>query len=60
MNRPGKFRKAFAAATVHDFFNLLSILIFLPLELAFGFLEKLSGAVAHVVENIGTVDASGS
>ena len=59
VNRPGEFRNAFAAATVHDFFNLLSILIFLPLELAFGFLEKLSGAVTHVVENIGTVDASG-
>ena len=59
VNRPGEFRNAFAAATVHDFFNLLSILIFLPLELTFGFLEKLSGAATHVVEDIGTVDASG-
>ena len=60
VNRPGEFRKAFAAATVHDFFNLLSILIFLPLELAFGFLEKLSGALTHVIENFGAVDASGN
>ena len=59
VNRPGEFRSAFAAATVHDFFNLLSILIFLPLELAFGFLERLSGALTHVIENIETVDASG-
>lgn len=59
VKQPGEFRNAFAAATVHDFFNLLSIVIFLPLELAFGFLEKLSGAMTHVVENIGTVDASG-
>ena len=59
VNRPGEFRNALAAATVHDFFNLLSILIFLPLELTFGFLEKLSGAATHVVENLGTVDASG-
>ena len=58
-NRPGEFRSAFAAATVHDFFNLLSILIFLPLELAFGFLERLSGVLTHVVENIEAVDASG-
>ena len=28
-----EFRRAFAAATVHDGFNLLSILIFLPLEM---------------------------
>ena len=59
MKRPGEFRNAFAAATIHDFFNLLSILIFLPLELAFGVLEKLSGAATHFIENIETVDASG-
>ena len=59
VKRPGEFRNAFAAATVHDFFNLLSIVIFLPLELAFGVLEKLSGVATHMVENIGSVDASG-
>ncbi|MGI9276905.1 MAG: Na/Pi symporter [Endozoicomonas sp.] len=37
-----EFRQAFSAATVHDFFNLLSVLIFLPLEIMFGFLEKSS------------------
>lgn len=35
-----EFKRAFSAATVHDFFNLLSVLIFLPLEIAFGLLEK--------------------
>ncbi len=59
INRPSEFKKAFATATVHDFFNLLSIAIFLPLELAFGLLEKLSYWLTSVVENIGTVDASG-
>ncbi len=34
------FRRAFAAATVHDFFNLLSIVIFLPLELTLHLLER--------------------
>ena len=37
-----EFRRAFAAATIHDFFNLLSVLIFLPLEILFHPLEKLS------------------
>ncbi|WP_341503048.1 Na/Pi symporter [Gallaecimonas sp. GXIMD4217] len=37
------FKRAFSAATIHDFFNLLAVIIFLPLELAFGLLEKLSG-----------------
>ena len=60
VRRPEEFKNAFAAATIHDFFNMLSILIFLPLELAFGILEKLSGTVTHFVENIETIDASGN
>jgi len=36
-----EFKRAFAAATVHDFFNLFSVVIFLPLEIMFGFLEKI-------------------
>ncbi|RXK11620.1 sodium:phosphate symporter [Halarcobacter mediterraneus] len=36
-----EFKRAFSAATIHDFFNLLSVIIFLPLEIMFGFLEKL-------------------
>ena len=35
-----EFRKAFAAATVHDFFNLMCVAVLLPLELATGFLQK--------------------
>ena len=31
--RSGEFRRAFAAATCHDFFNVLSVLTILPLEL---------------------------
>ena len=37
-----EFRRAFAAATVHDFFNLLSIVIFLPLDILFHPLEKIA------------------
>lgn len=42
------FKRAFSAATVHDFFNLIAVFIFLPLELMFGLLEKLAGAFAHL------------
>jgi len=41
-----EFRRAFAAATVHDFFNLFSVLIFLPLEIMFGVLEKAGAYLA--------------
>ncbi|MDX1448341.1 MAG: Na/Pi symporter, partial [Acidimicrobiia bacterium] len=33
-----EFRRAFAGATIHDFFNLISVAILLPLELLTGFL----------------------
>jgi len=46
MRQGQEFRRAFAAATVHDFFNLFSMLIFLPLEIAFGFLEKIGAYLA--------------
>lgn len=42
-----EFERAFSAATVHDFFNLLSVVIFLPLEMYFGFLEKLGSTLAQ-------------
>jgi sodium-dependent phosphate cotransporter len=42
------FRRAFSAATVHDFFNLVAVAIFLPLELAFGLLERTSGWLAQM------------
>ncbi|XP_053273530.1 solute carrier family 34 member 2a [Pleuronectes platessa] len=32
------FRRAFAGATVHDFFNWLSVLVLLPLEVATGYM----------------------
>jgi solute carrier family 34 (sodium-dependent phosphate cotransporter) len=37
------FRRGFAAASVHDMYNLLSVAIFFPLELLFSPLERLSG-----------------
>lgn len=37
-----EFKRAFASATIHDFFNLLAVVIFLPLEIMFGILEKVS------------------
>lgn len=42
----GAFSNSFKAATVHDFFNLYSIFIFLPLEILFHPLERLSGVMA--------------
>ena len=37
--------RAFAGATVHDIFNLLSVLILLPLEVVSGYLEVMTQAI---------------
>ena len=42
INRGSEFKRAFAASTVHDFFNMMSVMILFPLEIMFGFLEKLA------------------
>lgn len=44
-----EFKRAFSAATVHDFFNVMGVLIFLPLEIAFGFLEKASAILSELL-----------
>ena len=50
VRKKSEFRQAFAAATVHDFFNLMCVAIFLPLEIMFNFLEKSSAwATNHLV-----------
>ena len=47
MSRRNEFKRAFAGATMHDFFNLLAILVLFPLEQVTRYLEttasKLSG-----------------
>jgi len=40
VRRGDEFRRAFSAATIHDFFNVMCVVIFLPIEILFGVLEK--------------------
>lgn len=54
-----EFRRAFSAATIHDFFNLLSVIIFLPLEIAFGFLEKTSLFLVNLIMGGESMSMSG-
>ncbi len=42
IRRSEEFRRGFAAATVHDSFNLMAVAVLLPLELATGFLSRAS------------------
>ena len=47
------FRRAFSAATVHDMFNWLSVIILLPLEVATGYLFHLTSAIVDSVDLAG-------
>jgi sodium-dependent phosphate cotransporter len=49
VSRPAEFRRAIAAGTCDDFFNLVAVAVLLPLEIATGFLERLSGALVHAI-----------
>ncbi|WP_146340914.1 Na/Pi symporter [Nesterenkonia sp. NBAIMH1] len=51
-----QFRRGFSAATVHDFFNLLAVAIFLPLEMAFGLLERAATSVAGMIDGSEAAD----
>ena len=53
-----EFRRAFAAATVHDSFNLLAVAILLPVELIFKPLERSSRVVADLLVSDASVSMS--
>ena len=45
-----EFRRAFAGATVHDIFNWLSVIVFLPMEVITGYLRRLTGEIIEVLD----------
>ena len=49
IKRGNEFKRAFAASTVHDFFNILAVLILFPLEIAFGLIEKTSMGLGTIL-----------
>jgi sodium-dependent phosphate cotransporter len=56
MGRKEEFRRAFGVATCHDFFNLMAVAIFLPLELATGYLQRTAMALSSMLTGIGGVE----
>lgn len=53
VRRPEEFRRAFAGATVHDFFNWMAVLILLPLEIATGYLARTATIMESMLEGVG-------
>jgi len=53
MGRSKEFRRAFAVATCHDFFNFIVVAVLLPLEIATGFLGSTAAALAGNLSGLG-------
>ncbi len=53
ITRSDDFRRTFAAATVHDFFNFMAVAVLFPVELATGLLTKISTVLAGTVAGLG-------
>jgi len=53
IGRGREFERAFAASTVHDFFNILAVILILPLQMATNFLGILSSQMANLFAEIG-------
>ena len=49
-----EFRRAFEASIVHDFFNVLSVLILFPLQLYFGVISKTANWMTSLFLGTGT------
>ncbi len=47
VRQSAEFKRAFAAATVHDFFNVLAVLIILPLEVFTGLVSSIAEWVSE-------------
>tara|TARA_X000001036_G_C20659376_1_gene798319 strand:- start:757 stop:1896 length:1140 start_codon:yes stop_codon:yes gene_type:complete len=49
-----EFKRAFSASIVHDFFNVLSVIILFPLQLYFGIISKTANWMASLFMGAGT------
>ncbi len=56
VTRREEFRRAFAGATLHDFFNLLTVVILFPLELRFHILRRSASGLERVLEGSGGIE----
>jgi sodium-dependent phosphate cotransporter len=53
ITRKEEFKRALAGATVHDFFNLIVVIVLLPLEIFFHYLENVAEQSSVIFQNVG-------
>ncbi|MFH1997073.1 MAG: Na/Pi symporter [Candidatus Omnitrophota bacterium] len=55
ITRREEFKRAISGAAVHDFFNVICVLILFPLELSMGVLQKTATKLAGLFANFGGI-----
>ncbi|MFC1800694.1 Na/Pi symporter [Nanoarchaeota archaeon] len=53
ITRKHEFKRAFAGATVHDFFNILAVIVLFPVEMATHVIEKSAVVLSGMFINVG-------
>lgn len=53
ISRGDEFRRAFAASTIHDFFNIAAVVVLFPLQITTNILGRASAGLAEAFEGIG-------
>jgi solute carrier family 34 (sodium-dependent phosphate cotransporter) len=53
VTRPSEFQRAFAASTVHDFFNVLAAMVILPVEILFSPVRRTAIFLQEIFEDAG-------
>ena len=53
LNRSNEFRRSFAASTVHDFFNILAVIVIFPIQYFTNYLGIFARDLAEMFQNVG-------
>lgn len=53
ITRSAEYKRAFAAATVHDFFNLIVLLILFPIEVFTGIIDRMAQFCSTTFQDVG-------
>jgi sodium-dependent phosphate cotransporter len=56
MGRKEEFRRAFAVATCHDFFNYMAVAVLLPMEMLTGYLQKTATSLSSLLTGLGGME----
>jgi sodium-dependent phosphate cotransporter len=56
IHRREEFQHAFAGATVHDFFNVLTVVILLPFQLRFNILGRIAEFLTNLFVGVGGIE----